>query len=300
MIFDDFVSVSKFCPDLKQYLRRARIFHFPAYAREFVPTEISDEEVVFLKENFFLPFPCLAVEDKTSCVLIWDDKQTKKEIPTGIDRKRFFAECLPAGNLDPAAYRADEEELIKGAPDIPELKGAFLISWGHVEHFRIVNNKEELVGGRFAGGLLVNKHEVLFEFQAESGLTQQQFTEGFLKNCKTALEEVTYMNSPSRFILEKRPLQVRQHRNKRRIPRSNERPVYTLMTPKEIRTEMRLPPVSSGGARSPHERRRHVRKYRDARFSERVRNKTYIIPATWVGPSETRFDGHRYKVMLDL
>jgi len=301
VIFDDFVAIAnKFCPDLKQYLRKARLFHFPAYAREFVPTEISDEEVMFLRDSFFLPFPCISVEDKTSCVLIWDEKHKKGETPTGINRKRFFAECLPSGIADPLAFMEGEEDLIKRAQKQESLRGTFLITWGFVDQFHVVDNKGELVAGRLQGGILATKDEILADTKTLDPLTKKGMNDGFLRNAKTALEEVTFMNSPSRFVLEKRPLHVTPHKNPKRILKSRERPVYTLLTPKEIRTEMRLALPSSGGPRSPHERRRHIRKYQDARFSEKVRNKTYIIPATWVGPSVNEFEGHRYKVMLDI
>lgn len=63
-----------------------------------------------------------------------------------------------------------------------------------------------------------------------------------------------------RFILETRPAKPRSH-PKGHIARSHERPVYTALTPKEIRERLRLPaPGEAHGPVGAHERRGHWRR----------------------------------------
>jgi hypothetical protein len=133
-----------------------------------------------------------------------------------------------------------------------------------------------------------------------------------LGNVNTSLQEVFYFNSPDRFIVEECPIKAmqrwkkrkqrerRKHKGKRRVQvrREHERPVYTLLKPKEIRVKLGLPALAAGGPRRPHERRRHYRTYRDERYVK-MRNKTVVIPASWVGPSEATIGNRRYRILLD-
>ena len=119
-----------------------------------------------------------------------------------------------------------------------------------------------------------------------------------------------YFNSPNRFIVEECPIKAmarwkkRKERDRRknkpvsRIRRRSDRPVYTLLRPKEIRAKLGLPPLESGGPRQPHERRRHYRTYRDERYVN-MRDRTVIIPACWCGPSEACVGNRRYRILLD-
>jgi hypothetical protein len=123
-----------------------------------------------------------------------------------------------------------------------------------------------------------------------------------LTNAKVALMEVALANLPNHFIVEISHAKTDQKRKKDvKIPRSGNRPIYILASPKEIRMRMQLPEPQSSAGRSPrpHERRAHVRTYRDARFVN-LQGQTRIIPATWVGPNESVVGKRRYKVRLDL
>jgi hypothetical protein len=131
-----------------------------------------------------------------------------------------------------------------------------------------------------------------------------------LENVDTSLQEVFYFNSPNRFVVEECPLKAmarwkkrqeqrrRKKKVKERIRRKHDRPIYTLLRPKEIRVKLGLPPLAVGGPRRPHERRRHYRTYRDDRYTE-MKGKTVIIPATWIGPSEATVKNRRYRILLD-
>lgn len=130
-----------------------------------------------------------------------------------------------------------------------------------------------------------------------------------------AINAITYLNQPNMFILETTPTKFKNKKyNGKRIPRANQRPVYTLLKPGEIRRRMGVAePVSTHKSPVPHERRRHTRYYSHPRYGvgrmARVipsgprKGQTYfqkqIIPATWIGPSSGQDDKHYYRVILD-
>lgn len=95
-----------------------------------------------------------------------------------------------------------------------------------------------------------------------------------------------------------------------KIPRREDRPHYTLMTPLEARKlfggrpEPEPEPEADGvkGDRAgpaPHLRRRHYRTLRDDRFTNK-KGQVIEVKAAWVGPEEHVAGGKRYRVRLDL
>ncbi|MBU1194027.1 MAG: hypothetical protein KKE62_01660 [Proteobacteria bacterium] len=104
------------------------------------------------------------------------------------------------------------------------------------------------------------------------------------------------------FILETTPKKVRKPKPGK-VPRSHERPYYTLLTPKKIRKKLNLEdPTSETGSHSspaPHERRGHWRTYRDERYKN-MRGKRQWIGPVWIGASEAKVGNKIYKVRLDL
>jgi hypothetical protein len=127
-----------------------------------------------------------------------------------------------------------------------------------------------------------------------------------LKNAAAALQEVMLLNDPETFILESTPLSainpkpVRLKPGQiRRIPRTHERPTYTILKPHEIRERMKLPTPVGKRAVAPHERRSHLRTLRSEFFRPANRGKQILIPASWIGPSESLVGNRRYRVILD-
>lgn len=102
------------------------------------------------------------------------------------------------------------------------------------------------------------------------------------------------------FILETTPKKVRKPKPGK-IPRSHERPYYTLLTPKKIRKKLGIenPGSKSGSSPTPHERRGHWRTYR-AECYKNMRGKRQWIDPLWIGASEARVGNKIYKVRLDL
>lgn len=146
----------------------------------------------------------------------------------------------------------------------------------------------------------------------------------FMRNVSTAYEELIYFNSPTRFILKETKIlkkKPKSNKNKNHIRRSNERPIYTVLKPEEIRRRLNLPTGYTGKSHSsprPHERRRHFRflssdRYRYNEKGEELPRKIIPygdrkgeeyykkidIPATWIGPSEAVVGSHRYRVVLE-
>jgi len=132
----------------------------------------------------------------------------------------------------------------------------------------------------------------------ESTKTAQNAT---VMNAKAALEEIFYFNNPNRWVVEKTPIKMKRGKKGPAIPRSNHRPKYTLLTPNEIKKIIPQEHVGKSDRKSPipHNRRRHVRTYRNARFTHKI-GQSIIIPARWIGTTETTIKNKKYKIRIDL
>jgi hypothetical protein len=110
---------------------------------------------------------------------------------------------------------------------------------------------------------------------------------------------LSVLNNPEKFVLESKPIQNRLHPKK--ILRSSERPLYTILHPTQIRKRMGLenPDMNYDGYhKRPHERRGHYRRFRAERYIN-VRGKRKWIESTWIGEFEAIVGRRQYKVILD-
>ena len=59
--------------------------------------------------------------------------------------------------------------------------------------------------------------------------------------------------------------------------------------------------VTSSGRKSPkgHDRRAHPRTFHSPKFIN-MQGETIMIPAKWIGPSESTVKNKRYRIMLDM
>src|SRR4051794_2416218 len=105
MIFDTLCAIAENqLPTLVPLLKRAKLFDFPHAPHEILPKSFPPDEAAFYRENFFLPFPVICVEDKASAVVMWDDVEDAK----GSRVTRRFIECTPlAANAE--AYEDGNE-----------------------------------------------------------------------------------------------------------------------------------------------------------------------------------------------
>lgn len=307
MIFDQLCHHIERQPLLPQLLgmdRRDMLFHFVKSARLFLIDKavenlpINWDEAVVDEENFFLPFPIVAIEDPDSCVLLID---TLKE-QTGLIKPRMVIMCSSGG-------RHIEEDFFSRhgrAPtsnEILRVKQFCYIAAGMIYNGSF-GGVEEGWGFKVGlmGGVWMDGDEIagtsktlgyMYPNMDKEGLTLDLGT-----HAKSAIEEIIWFNQPHRFVMEASSLKTKTPKPGR-LPRSHERPTYTLIRPNDARRIMRLPSLHQGGTVAPHERRRHFRTLRSEVFTNK-RGQTIQVRATWVGPDEAIVGNKKYKIMTDI
>lgn len=290
MIFDKLCGIAeRHFPDLAEVLRKAHLFFYDKPAHT-LPKEHPVDRIAWLQENFFLPFPVVAAEDPASCLFYMDQSPNAR----GLSSPRTFVECCPLA-ADPSAFRDGHFLDGRVLDRLPE--GACLISQGTLAFAKSAEAGYRVVGEvtRIFGA---TKKEIAFSMSGNE--CPDSIIHGCLRNAACGIEELMMLNTPDRFVLEIAPARARSPEGKK-IPRSDDRPRYTILHPHEIRKVMGLPEPSGEkrGSPRPHERRAHTRTFRSERYKE-AKGRTVIVPATWVGPSESVYQGRRYKVRLDL
>lgn len=290
MIFDKFCGIAeRHWPGMVETLKEAKLFAFDKPAHT-LPKQHPPERVEWLQENFFLPFPTVAVEDPGSCILFTDTQPNAR----GLLALRGFAECFLI-DADPTAFKDGSVELIEYMKrDFPP--GTVMIASGLIR-MRTEGGHSYEIQGDVTHLIAATKHELLISMKPT--IKERNLFQGALRNAAVGIEELMMLNTPDRFVLEITPAKPRKNSGKK-IPRSDERPRYTILYPHEIRKVMGISePSGERGSPRPHERRAHTRTFRSDRYKE-AKGKTIIVPATWVGPSESVREGKRYRVMLDL
>lgn len=318
MLFDKICKIAeREFPKLENELRKTRLFHFPGNPHQFLPTEVDNEIVKFLKEQFMLPFSSVAIEDNAGLVLIKDIYKNVK----GIDNPREFIDIIRM-SAPQEAFRESEEELISRRKLDLETKGFIdydpvTITSGRIDAVHWVSGKEFFAECTLHGIMIafINPRDKKKHIQSiysgtklKTHLTSEQL-DTYLKssamNAMTALQEILYANTPSKFILEISPIKKikeKKSKNPDKIPRSDYRQKYILLKPKEIRKLIKEDsPKQDRERKSPivHERRSHPRTFHSDRFTN-MKGKTIMIPAIWIGISEKIVGNKRYKIMLDM
>lgn len=139
--------------------------------------------------------------------------------------------------------------------------------------------------------IVMQGHDEVVYRSENPSLDVEEIGTAALRNAASALQEVMLLNDPETFILESTPLSAIDRKpiklkagQIRRIPRSNERPTYTILKPHEICDRMGLPMPVDKRVVVPHERRSHLRTLRSEFFRPANRGKQILIPASWIGP----------------
>lgn len=251
--------------------------------------------------TFFLPFQTVALEDRQRVVILHD---AASEVQ-GIDQPRRFVVLLNLREL--AAY---------GIKQCQQEATAFQKELANVPDFDVIA-EGKMSGGKFSfsdSGVSIrfncslwntwslNRQTEITQLLPEAFVMQRHDGHSLADTLGTmvlsAFSEVGSINTPSRFILESAPSIIRQP-EPGRILRAHERANYTILEPERIRKVMRLPlSAEKGLAKRPHERRSHLRRLHSERFTHK-RGEFIVIPATWIGPSESVIGGRRYRVILD-
>ena len=304
MIFDSLCRIAErqpVPPALRKAVDQAHVFQFEFNPHEALPKEYKPDVLEWLMDNLYLPFPCIAVEDRASCVVFWDNSVEGEPPQRGAGHERHFIECC---DFDKASIDA----FYDGSAENREALscGCCAVSMGRISldtEISMVNQFR--VAGCVAFTIVTQGDEVVFASGMPS-LEVPEINNAALRNAASALQEVMLLNDPETFILESMPLSAINRKAAklkpgqiRRIPRTNQRPTYTILRPHEIRERMKLPMPVGKRAVVPHERRSHLRTLRSEFFRPVNRGKQVLIPASWIGPSESVVGKRRYRVILD-
>ena len=311
MLFDKLCGIAE--NHLKQIiptLRDARIFDFPYIPHEVLEHEPSMDDVNQLRDRFFLPFPVVAIEDKASCVVIWDSIENQE----GCGDVRYFAECLPYVIKDSSAFdlttdgqakEAMHKQLVGAASKIKDADEAVVVVVGKINKLESATRTKFGWSGSVGLAFVATKDRIMVSSDtlrtAAGAAGWDAVNEMSIRNASVAVQEILMMNSPDRFILERTTEGVRkaQKKNSSLLRRSHERPTYTLLTPTQIRSKISVAQNQTGPIVEGHERRRHFRTLKSDRFVN-AQGKILTIPATWVGPHEVTTGKTHYRVCLEM
>lgn len=126
-------------------------------------------------------------------------------------------------------------------------------------------------------------------------------TSTIINMCLTSLYNLLLsMQDTKKFVFEEAPISPRKYKPGGKPLLVHERPLYTILSPKQCRRYLRVDdPTNNGSKKAPHERRGHYRTFHSDRFKNKQGETIYIKPH-WVGTSEVKRGGHIYRVRLDL
>ena len=322
-----------------------------------------DEEVVDAYYSFTLPYRCVAIEDGGSCIILMDMQEDQISMDTDrafIELLPFHADSK-FFNDNPEVLDQKERILKAFPPHVPHYAitvGSCRISYitkGHVNIVRgrdtdpltdFIGSKEKnkayynartehpgspgeygmIMDGTVTKSYICSKRNCYDMTKDGSEKDQRDHQSRVLRNIMVAYQEILYMNRPSHFILRTTNTKtVNSKKKQKKLKRSHQRPLYTILRPDEIRERMGIKNftdgISQGTRRNltvPFERRRHWRylsndKYRYDQYGYPIepqvipagqrRGELYYkrvnVPATWVGTSEKIVGNKRYKVILN-
>lgn len=322
MLFDRLCGiVEAHIPEMIPILRKAKIFEFPVVPHEFLP-KVFSEDIEWFEENFFLPFPVVAIEDKASCMILFDMHKGQK----GMYEKRGFIECMSL-NADNSAFRESQNPFDpRNSMDFTASKllheqGFAVVEAGFIEKMHFESPKKFLGEGGLSKTWIASKREIKMEdFHNDWADLGHANIDGPITNAYAAIQEIYYFNQPELFVLEESPIKPRKKSKKRqKLLRSFERPKYTMLKPREIRKQIGLPePRGTHASPIPHERRRHVRWLSDPIYSKdengepiepktipfgprkgQIYYKHVDVPAVWIGQSENKKGHKHYRVLVN-
>ena len=310
-------------PGVAPLVSQIKLFTLDGLPEDFIPRSETPEHDAMMEEsidNFFLPFPVVAVQDGAGCVILFDFEENARGLaaPRGfVDISPVLIDALDGASAKSQAMVDHHHEKAKKAGVSADTA---CITFGVVEDFRVENKTPDLpeggwsLKGKVVRVVVASKRELIWDWSkaadhylGDNSKDSREFSTSILNNVMSAYEEVMYINQPSHFILEEIHEKLHERfqrkfggkKKKKRYPRSTERPTYTVLPPKKIRHKMGLPPIThdTNGKKAPHWRRAHTRVLRSDRY--RQKGKTIFVKACWIGPSEAKVGGKHYKVLLD-
>jgi hypothetical protein len=276
----------------KDMVEQSVLFQFPGAPEDILPKDI--EQADFVKDHFFLPFPTIAIEDNKNVILLQDPKPGS----IGLEVERLYLQCEP---IDPEQIEGITVEEIKkasGGRQLYSICAGIIISHGYIFYEdRGINHKFE---GNVGELYIVTKDKIIDHTSGED--IPYNVMRALFRNAKVAIEEVMYFNHPDRFVVEIKPAskEPRLVKGGSKIPRSDARSIFTLLTANEIRQYMELSDFEpQNRTKSPHGRRRHYRTLSSDLFINK-KGETIAAKASWSGPDEVQVGNKIYKVRLDI
>jgi hypothetical protein len=299
MLFDKLCGVvERFFPDKRTILEEAKLFTFDKIPHE----HLSKTKPDFDLDLFALPFPITAIEDAASLIILIDSQVHQ----TGLNIERNFIEFMEYGKNSEAFSNINLAPQLREHHDeymqmLDQLKGYLVVNEGVVREV-VADETQWLSDTSLKQIHLIDRSGKLRSTRdpSEIPLDDVKAANG---NVITALEELMTLFTPERFILETKPVltdkQARLLAKGKKIPRSDQRPIYTILTPGEIRDkiEVKLQDQIDKKSPIPHERRAHLRRLRkESGYKE---DKIIRVKASWIGVSEKTVGNKRYRVVLE-
>lgn len=299
MLFDKLAGfVERHAPVLVEQIEKTALFDFPYRAHEAVrPGMFTQDDL----EQFFLPFPQVAVEDRATCTFLFDSEE--KQI--GLSTPRCFIDVIALGAPDLDSFKNGGSPMDNQARQWAKQEGLHQFAFGRIVSIELPEGGTDYKAAGYVDRLVIltGRGEILSDMNShELKLVPgaADTCRGIIGNAITAIEELMLINrNPEYFILEQSPLKARQTK-KGRITRSPDRARYIPLRPDAIRKTMGvMQPVNQTNIKQPHERRRHWRQLNSERYTHK-RGQRVLVEACWVGPSEAIVGKTQYRVRLDI
>ena len=161
---------------------------------------------------------------------------------------------------------------------------------------------QKLHGKLFSSFTVDDKLKEFFSFDNDNSLlTEDQkkmMFDGMSDTLSKAYTLICYINQPKKFIFEEvNTKTIRDPLKSPKIPRSQDRPKYTILDPEAIRKVLKVH-NETGRLVTGHDRRGHWHRFMAERFVNAKGTKKWIN-STWVGPQSLIEGNKKYRVLVD-
>lgn len=304
---------------VRRHSELARLGRWYHSARLFLLADIKPHELPrrmenadWLRDNFVLPFPMVAIEDAATCMFL----ESPRYPSFGTPQILRFLDVIWM-NPERAPAFADEHSRSELA-SLSEKDICMCFIEGVVELVEIEAERNSFSFPVITFVGVVQEHHNICTVMDKASiqmLNDPRYLDSIGlhtdRNVSAAIQEACLLCDPSVFILEEAPQSWIRHEIRHggyrracqhgRLRASFERPVYRVLRARHVRERMgtSLPGASGTGVRRPHERRGHWRLLRAERFVNKRGQRVWVRPS-WVGPVESRRGNRRYRVVLDI
>lgn len=304
--------------DFAGKVRVAQVFKIPAIVQDLDLPELDEENIRYLREDFFLPFPIVAVEDPIGCVGLYETVKNQRGMDNfwgyfWVSEHDFgpFTNCTFAyrGNIRliaDATQPGEESYLVEGT-------SLTIVLDEHMHTLYVAQNgKDMFATPRVAQALPVMNRMIREAKLSHGDYTPTTVAEAMHRDsvsaAQAALDEMMWLNTAKRFVVEMQPHPKElalgdKMKSKGKTPRGNHRSVYILLKPEEVRVRFGLSAHPQLDELRPGQRceyrRAHLRTLR-SEFYTHKQGQRVPVRACWVGPTEGVHQGRKYIVKLDL